>query len=370
VNVVTDSIEKNSLLGGVATALIISTKFANSISASVRIITRHSPAVPKNYYNILEVSEIEAPDEVIFYSDYDRDVNGKKNFKLDIGENDVFIATSWWSAQAIRSSLTVGKRFFYIIQEVETFFYPQGDEHYFCSRVMKDQEIDFIVNSEWLYEYFNANEPNVYERGIFFEPAFPLSLYHPSGFEQKTKYKLFFYARPNNPRNMYQYVLHILDKAISIGVLDTSEWDIYCAGQEVPELRFSGGYELKRLGLLDWKEYGAFLGTVDMSLSLMYTPHPSYIPFDVACSGGIALTNKFHNKQEFTFCKNVIMSDLDEDALLNAMEEAIRLAKDVRQRKANYEGSTIHRSWTANLEKVIQYMGEKVLHVQDSQNIS
>ena len=69
-----------------------------------------------------------------YYSDYDRDVLGNIAYKLEISENDIF-TSSWWSAAAIKGT-SLRKKFFYIIQEVETFFYPHGDEHYLCSQIM------------------------------------------------------------------------------------------------------------------------------------------------------------------------------------------------------------------------------------------
>ena len=56
-------------------------------------------------------------------------------------------------------------------------------------------------------------------------------------------------------------------KSIESGLLDTNEWDIYCAGQDIPELKFSNGYVARNLGLMSWEEYGKFLGSVDLALS-------------------------------------------------------------------------------------------------------
>ena len=73
--------------------------------------------------------------------------------KLEVSEKDVFLATSWWSAAAIKSC-NLRSRFFWIIQEEETFFYPYGDEHLWCSELMNDSQIDFIVNTKLLFDYF------------------------------------------------------------------------------------------------------------------------------------------------------------------------------------------------------------------------
>ena len=308
-NLVTDSIESHSLLGGVATALIVATEFANQNDMSLRIITRTTPVNPVNYENIMRLSGVTAAKSVTYYSDYDRDVLGNIAYKLEISENDIFFATSWWSAAAIKGT-SLRKKFFYIIQEVETFFYPHGDEHYLCSQIMQDKNIYYIINSHYLYEYFKAKAPNIVNHGVYFEPAFPKTLYQPQQLIQKKKFNFFFYARPNNPRNLFNYGISLIEKSIESGLLDTNEWDIYCAGQDIPELKFSNGYVARNLGLMSWEEYGKFLGSVDLALSLMYTPHPSYPPFDVACSGGVVITNCYENKESFEWCKNVIYCSL------------------------------------------------------------
>lgn len=357
-NLVTDSIDSNSLLGGVATALIVATEFARKNDMILRIITRNVPVNPINYKKIIELSGLEPYDKLEFYSDYDRNDKGIAQYALEVSPTDIFFATSWWSAEAIKKT-TIRKRFFYIIQEVETFFYPHGEDHYLCTRIMEDENIDFIINSHYLKEYFEAFSPNIVKHGVFFHPAFDQNMYHTGEFKQKDKYKLFFYARPNNPRNMFYYGLSLLDYAIQTGVLDTEEWEIFCAGQDIPKIIFCNGYEAVDMGLMAWEKYGEFLSTVDMAVSLMYTPHPSYPPYDVACSGGVVLTNQCLNKKDFPECRNIIMADLDKEAFAVKMQEAIELAKNMPVRKKNYEESTIPRNWVETLKPVMEYMQER-----------
>lgn len=356
-NLVTDSIDQNSLFGGVATALIVATHFAQKYDYELRIITRNAPANPVNYYNIIKMSGGIDPHKVSFYSDYDRDANYEKDFRLEITEDDVFFATSWWSAAAILKT-SLRKRFFYIVQEVETFFYNHGGEHFLCSQIMKNENIDFIINSHYLNDYFKEYEPNIYRHGVFFEPAFPLSLFKAKSFTKKEKYRLFFYARPNNPRNMFNYGIRILDEAIAHGIIDVSEWEICCAGQPVGQIKFSNGYVAKDMGQMTWQAYSDFLQSVDLALCLMYTPHPSYPPYDTACSGGVVITNACLNKKEFPQCDNVIISDLQEDKILEAMRYAISIAKDPDLRRKNYEKSLIPRVWDKTLEETLVFMEE------------
>ena len=355
-NLVTDTIDASSLLGGVATALIVATEFANRYDYELRIITRNTETNPVNYANIMKISGVQPARKLSFYSDYER-FNKPVDFRMEISPNDLFFATSWWSAEAIKNT-TIRPRFFYIIQEVETFFYNYGGERLLCEKIMEDPNIDYIINSHYLKDYFIENNPHITDHGCYFEPAFPSELYSKKAFADKKKYKLFFYARPNNPRNLYTVGVELLQKAVDRGVLDLTEWDVYCVGQNAPVIHFSTGKDSINMGQLSWTEYAKFLTDVDLGLCLMYTPHPSYPPFDVASSGGVVLTNKMLNKQTFDMCRNVIMADLDEEAFMKGFEKAVALAKDMEHRKQNYESNTIPRSCSAVLDDTMTFMGE------------
>ena len=192
---------------------------------------------------------------------------------------------------------------------------------------------------------------------MYFEPAFPKDLYRPGSFTPKHKYKLFFYARPHNPRNLFATGVRILDEAIRRGILDTNVWTICCVGQDVPDIHFCDGSSTVNLGQMQWEDYARFLADVDLGLCLMYTPHPSYPPYDVACSGGVVLSNTMCNKTSFPQCENVILGDLESDAFMDSFAHAVALAQDMETRKKNFENSTILRNWSAALEEMVQNMG-------------
>lgn len=358
-NIVTDSIKKQSLFGGVATSLILATLFSNKYKIPLRIITRETENNPDDYEKFLDFMQITKPDKVEFFSDYDRNY-GKNNFKLETSDKDIFLSTSWWSTEAVKS-VNLRKNFFYILQEVEKFFYPNGDDQYLCENILHDQNINFIINSKLLYDYYSINNyNNIITQGIYFEPAFPKHIYFPgeNTFKKKTKYKLLFYARPNNPRNLFYTGIKILDEAIRVGIINLDEWEIYFAGSNIPELVFSNGSKPILLGHMDWQEYSKFLKEVDLGFCLMYTPHPSYPPLDISSSGGVVLTNSYLNKQSLKYSKNIICTNLDEESMLDGFEKAICLVKDVSTRKRNYNDNYIERNWSDSFETILDFMNK------------
>lgn len=356
INLVTDSIGADSLLGGVATALIFVTLLCNKNNWKLRIITRTTACDPVDYKKFLKYQQIEIPQNGVEYvSDC-----VESDLKIKITDQDVFMATSWWSAQALLSSDYI-KHIIYIIQEEETFFYPYGDMHLWCKAIMNDDRIDYIVNSKLLFDYLkNEKYGKIIENGMHFEPAFPEYIYHPDEetFSSKKRYKLFFYGRPNNPRNLFYHGLEFLEVAIQRHIIDTDIWDIYMAGGAYPDFEFSNGYKPIINGRMSWEKYAQFARQIDVSFSLMYTPHPSYPPFDMLCSGAVVLTNNFANKNSLDYSSNLIMADLNEESILTNLEKAIKLAKNMENRKQNYHCNNINREWGKALDNVIEYISK------------
>jgi hypothetical protein len=350
INLVVPLFNESTLFGGIATCLIIVTKTAVFLDLPLRIIIRNENDSEAyiNYDNFIDLFKLKKPKEIIFHYE-------NKN-AVDISRTDIFFASSWWTAYAIRQISCI-KRFFHIIQEAENLFYANDYNHLLCCKILNDDQIDFIVNSHYLFEYFKINFPNIYKNGVAFEPAFPL--FNAMEFKKKTRYKLFFYARPNYQRNLFFFGLKILEKSIDLKIINPLEWDIYFLGEDLPVIIFPEQMRSINLGMLSWEKYKEFLLDVDLALSLMYTPHPSYPPFDVAASGGVVLTNKYLNKIDFPYDDNIILSDLDEDIMLENMKKAIALAQNSEERKKNYDNCKIPRSWEISLKPIMEFIEDK-----------
>ena len=362
-NIVTDDIEKKSLLGGVATSLILATQLCLENDWSLRIITRYTPCNLDDYYHFLKVQNLKKPKFVEGFSDERRD-NNAINYKMPVGKNDIFMATSWWSAKSILD-LKIRNRILYIIQEEETFFYPYGDERYWCEYILRDKRIDFIVNSKLLMDYFcNHGYQTLCDNALYFEPAFPEHIYFADTktFQPKIdeKRRIFFYGRPNNPRNLYYLGLECIDEAIERGILDTDLWDIYMAGSnDIKTLAFTNGYVPKLNGQMSWEDYAAFCRTIDLAISLMYTPHPSYPPFDMCCSGAVVLTNEFANKKALSYSDNMLLVPLEKEAIISGIKIGMDLAVNLKSRQRNYENMKICRDWNKSLHSVVQIISER-----------
>jgi hypothetical protein len=250
---------------------------------------------------------------------------------------------------------------FYIIQECEPMFYPHSDDQLHVRRILADERVHFIVNSRLLFDYLVSIDEyrGVARSHVVFEPAFPVELLSPSptAFHGKDRYRLFFYARPQNPRNLFETGLGIVDDAVREGILDTNLVEICFAGSFIAPLDLSNGYRPTFLGKMDWSDYFEFLRSVDLALALMYTPHPSYPPLDVAASGGVAITNRYANKVSLDgYSSNILCFDLmDRDSIRSTVESAVALAMDPARRRTNYERSRLSRNWSESLRETVSF---------------
>lgn len=357
VNIVTDSISSGSLFGGVGTALIFAALLANKLNAQLRIITRTERAKPENVDHILSLYGIKLEHEVQFKfaAVYDQ------KYELDIVKDDLFITTSWWTTAATLPSVP-NCNVIYLLQEDERMFYPFGDDRLRCETILRNRDIRFLINTKLLFDYLvHDGFDNIATRGMYFEPAFPAQVFHPRAKDRSGKRKFFFYARPNNLRNLFYLGIEVIEQAIAQQVLDLEHWEIFLVGKDIPAVTFNGGYAPIKCENFSWFEYAQLVGTVDLGLSLMYTPHPSYPPLDLVASGAVVVTNRFANKRDLSsYSANLICADLDQDALVDALRQAVAIAMDSRVREQNYRNNGLLTDWQQALDGIIQQLSGEV----------
>lgn len=358
-NVVLDTIDERYMLGGCGTSVILAVLFCYKENIALRIITRFHKENKESFNKFVSLMRLPKLDNVEFYSDYDRDEFGKSTNKLFIHNKDLFMATSWWNAYSIK--VTGLSNFYYLIQEDETLFYPNGSLRCFCTDIFNDSNIRFIVNSKILYENFALHYKNIVKNGQFFHPAFPTFLYKKIN-TKKEKRKLFFYSRPYNERNLYDVGILALDYAIKKNIINTESWDIFFAGSQADEFYFSNGYKPIFLGQMGWKEYSSFLSDVDVTFCLIYTPHPAYVNLDTLASGGIAVTNQYENKKDIDISGNFIIAPLTINGLADGLDKGIKLSLNPKLRKYNYDNQLVETNWEHALSNCINFMRDNIPH--------
>lgn len=325
-NLVIDHMKEEDFFGGVATALIAATLFAGKQNMPLRIISRAKENQPEQFYEFLKLQNIPAPKKVEFFSDYDRKISWKRA-RLETSDQDIYMATSWWTAEAIQN-VNFRPSYFHLVQDS-----PSDFRHL---QALNHPKGRFITNKK--------------DQGhAFFSPAFSMHTHSPDAFKPKSKYRLFFYARPSKPQNHFYAGLKLLDEALTQGILALKEWEICFAGETTPPLLFSVGIKPKALGKMPWEDYLAFIKTVDLGLCLSDSAHPNYAALDVASSGGVVLTNSLDQGSP-----NILHAPLEN--LLDGLKGAVRLVKDPEKRSKNFQESQIENSWEEAFKETLQYM--------------
>ncbi|MFM0380144.1 hypothetical protein PQQ72_24360 [Paraburkholderia strydomiana] len=356
VSIVTDSVASGSLFGGVGTALIFSALLANKMNAQLRIITRTQRAQPENIDHLLGLYGIKLKQEVQFKFAAFFD----QKYEVDVQKDDLFVTTSWWTTAATLPSVP-HKSIIYLLQEDERMFYPYGDDRVKCEEILRHRDIRFLINTKLLFDHFVGDGlSNIAANGNWFEPAFPPAIYRPRQRASAAKKRFFFYARPNNVRNLFFLGIEVIERAITEKVLDPSEWEICFVGKDIPTVVFDGGFVPEKYENLSWSEYAELVGTVDVALSLMSTPHPSYPPLDLAASGAVVVTNRFGNKTDLSkYSPNLLCADLERDALVDALRSAVTLALDAELREQNFRNNGLLGGWEEALGGIIKNLSEE-----------
>jgi hypothetical protein len=355
VTIITDSVDPDNLFGGVATSMVVGAFAARRLGGRLRLATRIVPPDPAALGNILRAHRVnwEGPTDCLHLPPGDQR-------SLSLGDQDIILTTSWWSTRATLGSVNAG-RILYLLQEDERMFYPFGDQRLKCMETLSEPELRVLVNTQQLFDHLaDGPEPlsGLRERGLWFNPAFP-SFKRPKVAKPPAQgaQNFFFYARPNNDRNLFWRGLEVINAAMREGVLAPDEWNFHFVGRDLPHLELPGGVRPKVWSKLPWSKYADLVSTMDLGLCLMDTPHPSYPPLDLAAAGAVAVTNTHGSKQSFDhWSRNIIAVPPSVSALTAGLRDGVKLSRDSEQRFANCDADHIARDWEPQLDAVIERM--------------
>ena len=351
-NLVVDALMENLLYGGVATSILFSFLLAARLQCPLRIITRDLRSSPSLLGQLSRLHNVSLPDDLQIL---DCQPMYDPERYIDVSLEDVFIATSWWSATAVKS-MTLRNRYVYLIQEYEPVFYPRGDEELMARKVFSDDNCIPVVNGGALYKHFVTHGyDHIKENGLVFEPSFPATMYRAGdyAFEKKAQYRMMFYGRPEVPRNLYYTGLQLIDTALQQGIVDEDEWQLFIVGAEPVDFVFSTGTVPVQPGKLNWDDYSSFASTVDLGVCLMYAPTPSYPPYDLIASGAVVLTTSFESQDVKSCSGNFLVATPTMDSLLEKLKDAVALSKNPTKRQSNYDRTVLQRNWSISFETTL-----------------
>jgi Glycosyl transferase family 2 len=301
---------------------------------------------------------------------------GRESQGLEVSRADRFIATTWWTAYIADEArrLIGAERFLYLIQEYEPFTFAMGTYAALAAGSYRFPH-HALFSGELLREYFRRNGIGVYARGAEIGDAGSLAFQNaitavdpplPRELEQRATRRLLFYARPEEhaARNMFELGVLALITAVERGTFDGG-WELNGIGtvEGGRRMPLTKGVSLNLLSRRGQADYREVLQGHDLGLALMYTPHPSLVPIEMASAGMVTVTNRFENKTPeamSAISSNLVTVDPSPEDVAAGLEHAVDRTRDI---PARIGGSKVNwsRSWADTFDELTMKAIERLL---------
>lgn len=281
------------------------------------------------------------------------------NDRLAFHSNDLCIAYSTWTmfdASSVSSQLLY-KRPLFFIQEYEPIFHEHNSFGFVMASAYRLPHIP-IFNSSVLERYFRENKIGVSaatEPSSVFAFENALTPVRPSArrLPNASHRRLICYARPERHagRNMFEVCILALREAVRLRIFP-GEWEFVGIGSLGHEYEIELGPidVLKIMPRMPQADYEQFLLSFDVGLSLMWAPHPSVMPFELASAGVVTVTNEYANRTGDTFDQfgaNLIFAVPTLEGIVAGLREAVLRSENLALRRA---ASTF--DWPRNWDEV------------------
>jgi len=346
VNLLIPTLDARYFFGGYVTKLALAQRLAEG-GTRVRIILvdfcKDDPELWRKRLRRFNLGSI--VDDVEFAYAYDRST------PLDIHPADAFVATTWWTAHIAHNAVNqLGReRFVYLIQEYEPFTFPMGS---FAALAAETYSFPHyaLFSTEFLREFFRVQQIGVFSEsrkaGELSSAAFRNAITDVGPLRReilaaRRSRRLLFYGRyeKHAARNMFELGILALLRSKSEGAFDaTWEFTAIGGGGRARSVKLGAGGKMRLVPRSDPDSYRRILLEHDVGLSLMYTPHPSLVPIEMATAGMIVVTNTFANKTAESLTeisRNLLPVEPTIDALTAGLHEAVRRSHDLDARVEN-----------------------------------
>lgn len=237
---------------------------------------------------------------------------------------DIAFCTIWVSAyMLLRFNKT--KRKYYFIQDYEPLFYVAGS-----TSALAESTYRFgfrgIVNTPGLLAAVNQSHGL---EGVSFIPAVNRTLYYPDPNKNNKKIRIFFYARPLNPRNAFNLgILTIQNLIKRYG----KQIEIITAGADWDESEYDLKGKITNLGLIkSLDEVAALYRSCDIGFAYMVNKHTTYQMMEYSASGMATVMN--NNEDHHWLHKDGVNCLLSEPSPASMAEKIGMLIDDPKLRE-------------------------------------
>ncbi|GLO04313.1 TPA: rhamnan synthesis F family protein [Pseudomonas putida] len=311
-NLLVPTIDPAHIFGGISTALDFYRSLVSACNIEARIITTDgasSPLFLKNFprHSCFSLRYCSDDDPLQIVSGVPR-----SDGDLQIRPNDIFIATSWWSANHLKqisdfqnSAFNINNNHIYLVQDYEPHFYGWSSKSQLADETYNNDWIK-VYNTNLLKDYF-TDRMKEHGQSIVLKPQLNNSIQQELlKLDGTPKEKIILvYGRPFAERNCNEILL----EAISIWQStdpESQNWKLISLGQQYEHVLVDE-LGINVLGKVSLEEYANLLAKSSIGISLMVSPHPSYPPFEMLASGLKTYTNTYDNKLEICDSENLHM---------------------------------------------------------------
>ncbi len=259
--------------------------------------------------------------------------------------SDIAFCTLWVSAYVLlRFNQT--KRKYYFIQDYEPLFYAAGSS---SALAQSTYRFGFkgIVNTPGLLAAVNQEHGL---EGVSFIPAVNHALYYPDPNKHNDKVRIFFYARPLNPRNAFNLGMLTIQQLIKTY---GKKIEIITAGAAWDENQYGLKGKITNLGLIkSLGEVAALYRSCDIGFAYMLNKHTTYQMMEYSASGMATVMN--NNEDHHWLHKDGVNCLLAEPSP-SAMAEKIGLLIDnptLRNKLVDEAQKSLGYTWDQQTEMI------------------
>lgn len=331
-NLLIPTLKKEHVFGGITTAIKIFNEIAGD-EFDKRIILTDSDVHDEDLAILdrAEIVSIRSKSKAAFQVIA---ANERLNYCLPVTKNDIFIATSWWSAYILKpfikwqnETLECDHKMIYLIQDYEPGFQAWSSRYVLADSTYKNgEDIIAIFNTKLLKDFFLLEKYTFYKE-YYFEPVLNETLKRillkSDSKKNLRKKQMIVYGRANVDRNCFEIIVGSLRDLLN-KYEDAMEWDFISLGENHPAIDLGKGKQLISKGKVSLEEYANIMLESSVGLSLMVSPHPSYPPLEMSTFGVITITNTYKNKDLSEFNDNIrSISDCSFENLAYEIQKAM-----------------------------------------------
>lgn len=251
---------------------------------------------------------------------------------------------------------TANQKPIFFVQEYEPDFHANTDMRSFNESAFLLPH-DAIYNSHKLIEFFQK-KTSVFDRAgpgyryaAIENQLVRLNVTKERFLEMNTGRKtrrFIMYGRPEGhaARNHFGMLVYALREAIRQGVFTEDHWEFYAIGtlSKIDDIDLNGTDKLRMTPKLPKADYEDFLLTGDIGISVITTPHPGIVHFQMAGYGLPTVTNKTDLRTVAWLAeqnRNLIPVEMSPEAIVEGFRVAVTQAKNLSTRYDNASASPV-----------------------------